>query len=178
MQSVIANINSGRSPGGSSGGEAALIGGRQNILIASKWFNYHIIDHVLSHDCYWGGTYRWETKYLDLDHINDHNITVLIILSQYWSYHPAVVLDNIITLSMIITTSCRRLPAWYWVRCWWELEDTCAFLRFCPISVFSPFISRKSKIFTPLKYLKYSKLFIFQAVLGWSRPRKLIWRRK
>ena len=33
MQSVIANIGSGRSPGGSSGGEAALIGGRQNILI-------------------------------------------------------------------------------------------------------------------------------------------------
>ena len=123
----------------------------------------------------WGGSYRWETKYLDLDRIGDHIITLF--RGHSWSYVSSH--DCYRALSIIITTtSCRRLPAWYWVRCWWELEDTRAFLRFCPISVFSPFISRKSKIFTPLKYLKYSKLFIFQAVLGWNRPRKLIWRRE
>ena len=89
----------------------------------------------------WGGSYRWETKYLDLDHIGDHIIT--LIRGHSWSYVSSH--DCYRAFSIIITTtSCWRLLAWYWVRCWWELEDTRAFFRFCPHFPCSPFRSRKS----------------------------------
>ena len=73
MQSLKANIGSGRSPGGSSGGEAALIGGRQNILI--------LITSMIIISQYW-------SYYRNIDHIILRSF--LIISSHYqWSSRPA-----------------------------------------------------------------------------------------